>query len=159
MNQEKRADLVFEGATVDSPHRKVPTWPLLSVHQTTLETVSAGTTRPECWQNMQLLNNRDIDSNMCCAAARQTLRTLLFRDQAPLGAQTTKRHTDQKWLGCQNVTKQHVQNTFEIFATYCNTKKQQLVTSPKHMPNSKPLLSIVFCNCFRTRGIDTNDGC
>ena len=79
--------------------------------------------------------------------------------QAPLGAQTTKRHTDQKWLGCQNGTKQHVQNTLVIFATYCKTKKQQLVTSPKHMPNSKPLISIMFCKCFRTRGIDTNDGC
>ena len=108
---------------------------------------------------MQLLNNRDIDRNMCCAAARQTLRTPLFRDQAPLGAQTTKRHTDQTWLGCQNGTKQHVQNTLEICATYCKTKKQQLVTSPKHMPNSKPLISSVFCNDFRTRGIDTNDGC
>ena len=40
--------LGIEGATVESPNRKVPTWPLLSVHQTTLETVPAETTRTEC---------------------------------------------------------------------------------------------------------------
>ena len=96
---------------------------------------------------------------MCCATARQTLRTPMLREPEPFGAKTTKKHTDPMRFGFQNGTKQHVQNTLVICATYCKTKKQQLVMSPKHMPNSKLLISIVFCNCVRTRGIDTNDGC
>jgi len=86
---------------------------------------------------------------MCCATARQTLRTPMFCEPESFGAKTTKKHTDPMRFGPQNGTKQHVQNTLVICATYCKTKKQQLVTSPKHMPNSKPWISIVFCNDFQ----------
>ena len=140
--------LNIEGATVESPNRKVPTFPLLSVHQTTLETVPAETTRTECTQNMYCFNNRDIIRNMCCATARQTLRRPMIREPEPFGAKTTKKHTDPMRFGFQNGTKQHVQNILVIWSRH-----------QKHMPNSKPLISSVFWNCFRTRGIDTNDGC
>ena len=63
---------------------------------------------------------------MCCATARQTLRTPMFREPEPFGAKTAKKHTDPMRFGFQHGTKQHVQNSLVICATYSKTKKLQL---------------------------------